>query len=317
MKIRMVLVAFAGMVLAGAVAMATLGGCRSKAMDTRPTAVATIFAYYDALRAIGGADVNCVILLPPRQSPHEYVPTPQDRVSIAKASLVVKNGLMIDNWVDKLLDEAPSAAVVDVGQVVKERGIKPLQTEEVSVTPASETKPGEDEDVSAGNPHIWLDPRVQAMAAEAIRDALVKMDPAHKEGYESRAKAYLEDLRKLDQDFAQAAKGFKRKDFIGFHSAYAYLAQRYGLNQVASVEELPDQGPSPAQLKNIIDLIREKHIKVIFTESAFEPKAANRIVDETGVKTGVLQPLETYDSLDQTYTSLMRANLEALKAALN
>jgi ABC-type Zn uptake system ZnuABC Zn-binding protein ZnuA len=42
----------------------------------------------------------------------------------------------------------------------------------------------------------------------------------------------------------------------------------------------------------------------------------NRIVDETGVKTGVLQPIETYDNLDQTYTSLMRANLEALKAAL-
>ena len=80
------------------------------------------------------------------------------------------------------------------------------------------------------------------MAAEAIRDALVKMDPAHKNGYESRAKAYLEDLRKLDQDFTQAAKEFKQKDFIGFHSAYAYLARRYGLNQIASVEELPDRG---------------------------------------------------------------------------
>jgi zinc transport system substrate-binding protein len=200
--------------------------------------------------------------------------------------------------------------------VVRERGIQPLHTQEVSVTPAGETKPGETEDVSAGNPHIWLDPRVQAMAAEAIRDALIKIDPAHKSGYESRAKAYLADLGKLDQDFAQAAQGFKRKDFIGFHSAYAYLARRYGLDQVASVEELPDQGPSEAQLKNIIDLIREKHIKVIFSETAFEPKAMNRIVDETGVKTGVLQPIETYDNLDQTYTSLMRANLEALKAAL-
>jgi ABC-type Zn uptake system ZnuABC Zn-binding protein ZnuA len=305
--------------LTGAAAMTALSGCKSNTADGtngKPTAVATIFSYYDALRAIGGADVNCVILLPPGKSPHEYAPTPQDRVSIAKAKLVVKNGLMIDNWVDKLLDEAPSAVVVDVGQVVKARGIEPLHTEEISVTPASETKPGETEDVSAGNPHIWLDPRVQAMAAEAIRDALVKLDPAHKSGYESRAKAYLEDLRKLDDDFAQAAKGFKQKDFIGFHSAYAYLARRYGLNQVASVEELPDEGPSAAQLKNIIKLIQEKHIKVVFTETAFEPKAMNRVVDETGVKTGVLQPLETYDSLDQTYTSLMRANLEALKAAL-
>jgi zinc transport system substrate-binding protein len=307
----------AALFLAGAVALMGSPGCRSKAPEAKPTAVATIFAYYDALRAIGGPDVNCEILLPARQSPHEYEPTVQDRATVAKAGLIIRNGLNIDTWVDKMAADNKSAAVLDIGQVVKERGIQPLQTEEVSVTPASETRSGEAEDVSAGNPHIWLDPRVQAMAAEAIRDALIRIDPAHGEGYETRAKAYLEDLRKLDEDFAQAAKTFKQKDFIGFHSAYAYLAQRYGLNQVAAVEELPDQGPSLAQQANIIKLIQEKHIKVIFLENAFSPKDADRVKEETGVKTGILQPLETYDDLNQTYVSLMRENLAALKAALN
>ena len=158
-------------------------GCGSAAPETRPTAAATIFAYYDAPAAIGGPDVNCVILLPAKQSPHEYEPTVQDRAAVARAGLIVKNGLLIDPWVDKLAAENKSAAVIDVGQVVKAKGIQPLQTEEVSVTPASEAKPGDAEDVSAGNPHIWLDPRVQAMAAEAIRDALIKLDPAHQAGY--------------------------------------------------------------------------------------------------------------------------------------
>ena len=92
--------------------------------------------------------------------------------------------------------------------------------------------------------------------------------------------------------------------------------KRYGLNQVAAVEELPDQGPSLAQQANIIKLIREKHIKVIFMETAFPAKAADRIIEETGVKTGILQPLETYDNTDQTYVSLMRDNLKALKDAM-
>ena len=68
MKMRMVLAALAGAALAGAVALTALPGCKSKAADEsngKPTAVATIFSYYDALRAIGGPDVNCVILLPP------------------------------------------------------------------------------------------------------------------------------------------------------------------------------------------------------------------------------------------------------------
>jgi zinc transport system substrate-binding protein len=294
---------------------AGLGGCSARAVSTKPVAVATIFAYYDALRAIGGDDVESVILLPAKMSPHEYEPTVRDRAVASSAALIVKNGLLIDTWVDKLTVDNTSAVIVDVGQVVKDKGLPPIQTEIVSVTPAGQASPAE-EDVSAGNPHIWLDPRVQALAAEAIRDALVKIDPAHADGYRARAGAYLAELGKLDQDFAAAARTFKRKDFIGFHSAYAYLARRYELNQVAAVEELPGREPSPAQEKNIIKLIQDKGVTAVFMESRLPDKTADHIRAETGVKTGLLQPLETYESVDQTYVSLMRANLQALKEAL-
>jgi zinc transport system substrate-binding protein len=313
---KMGLWGFVGSVLLTAVwALAGAALTRAEAPAAKPLAVATIFSYYDALRSIAGADVDSVILLPPRQSPHEYEPTVNDKATVAKSVLIIKNGLGIDRWVDKLRVNNQTAVVVDVGQLVKEKGIQPLQTAEVTVTPENEKKAG-GEDMSVANPHIWLDPRVQAMAAEAIRDALVKMDPPHKDGYETRAKAYLDDLAKLDKDFSAATKKFKQKDFIGFHSAYAYLATRYGLNQVAAVEELADQGPSLAQQANIIQLIRQKNIKVIFVETAFPAKAAARIVQETGVKTGILQPLETYDDKDQTYVSLMRDNLKSLSDAM-
>ncbi len=294
-----------------------VAGCRGRTVQARPTAVATIFAYYDALRAIGGPDVDCRIMLPPRTSPHEYEPTVADRAAVARASLIIRNGLQIDLWVDKMSAQNKSARVIDISKVVEDRGIAPLGTEEVSVTPDGESRPAGHEDVSAGNPHIWLDPRVQGMAAEAIRDALIEIDPAHKEGYTARANAYLQDLGKLDQDFRQAAEGFRQKEFIGFHLAYDYLARRYGLKEVAAVEELPGQGPSPAQQKKIIELIRDKHVKVLFMESALPARAADRIIQETGVRTGILQPLETYDSAEQTYVSLMRQNLRSLKDALD
>lgn len=314
---KMGLWSFVGGVLLTAVwGLAGPAGTRAEAPAAKPLATATIFSYYDALRSIGGADVDSVILLPPRQSPHEYEPTVNDKATVAKSVLIIKNGLGIDRWVDKLRVSNKTAVLVDVGQLVKDKGIQPLKAEEVTVTPASEKKAGEGEDVSAGNPHIWLDPRVQAMAAEAIRDALVHIDPPHKDGYEARAKVYLDDLAKLDKDFTEASRQFKQKDFIGFHSAYAYLARRYALNQVAAVEELADQGPSLAQQTNIIRLIRQKNIKVIFMETAFPAKSAERIVRETGVKTGILQPLETYDDKDQTYVSLMRDNLKSLSDAM-
>ncbi len=303
------------------VILLTLSGCGENGpqKSTKVNAVATIFAYYDALRSIGGDDVNSIIILPPGQSPHEFEPTVKDKAVAEGAKLIIKNGLNIDNWIDKLDADNTQATVINMSDVIKKEGIQPLQTAEVSVTDATQaaTQKKEEEDTSAGNPHIWLDPRVQAMAATAIREALIKLDPAHKDGYTQRATAYLEQLRQLDKDFQDAAAHFKQKNFIGFHSAYAYLARRYGLNQVAAIEELPGEGPSIAQIANIIKLIKADSITVIFTENALPAKAADMIIRETGVKTGVLQPLETYDDEKQTYVSLMHENLESLKKALD
>jgi zinc transport system substrate-binding protein len=282
----------------------------------KPTAVTAIFSYYDALRSIGGDDVTTIILLPPGASPHDYEPTVKDRATATRAQLLVANGLNIDKWMVKLAADTPSAITLNIGDLVAKNGIQPLHTAETSLTDPKDRKPEAAEDDTAGNPHIWLDPRVQAMAAEAIRDALEKIDPTHADGYKQRAAAYLKQLADLDQDFAAAAATFKQKDFIGFHSAYEYLARRYGLHQVASVEELPGEGPTISQTVAIIRLIKAKDIHVIFTENAFPAKAADMIVRETNVTTGVLQPLETYDDLKQTYVGLMRENLEAFKKAL-
>ncbi len=302
----------------GLIGMLVPAGCQPKSSGAqKPVAVSTIFAYYDALRFIGGDDIEAVILLPPHQSPHGYEPTIQDRAAVSKGALLIKNGLSIDVWADKLISANPSIRVLDISKALASKGLAPVKTEEVSITPQSEQSASEGEDVSAGNPHIWLDPRVQMLAAEVIRDALVQIDPPHAADYKARAAKYLDELKKLDEDFAAAAAQFKQREFIGFHSAYDYLARRYGLKQVASVEELPGEGPSLAQQAQIIRLIQEKHIKVIFLENAFPAQAADKILRETGAKTGILQPLETYDSPDQTYVSLMRENLKSLERALN
>ena len=127
--------------------------------------------------------------------------------------------------------------------------------------------------------------------------------PPTKQPFEANSTQYIGTLKKLDTDFAAAAATFKTKDFIGFHSAYEYLAHRYGLQQVASIEEVPGTGLSPAQAQKIITLIKADHIHYIAVESAF-PESATKIIEkETGVKTIILQPLETYDDVNASYDS--------------
>jgi zinc/manganese transport system substrate-binding protein len=190
-----------------------------------------------------------------------------------------------------------------------------LKTQETPLTPPTGTAPA-DAAKPLVNPHIWLDPLIQINAANRIRDALITLDPADKATFEANAAKYDADLQKLHADFKTACAAFPKKEFIGFHSAYAYLARRYGLRQVASLEEVPEQGLSRAQIDRVIALIKDQHITVLFTEDAFPVQAANEIATATRVQLGVLQPLETYTSLKDTYVSLMRKNLEELTRTL-
>lgn len=326
------------LLLCGLGVLVGLAGCGDRsatAKNGKPTVVATIFCYYDALRAIGGDNINAVLLLPVNTSPHEYSASISDKSTVQKAQLIVRNGLGIDPWIDKLAAGNNGAVMLDISKAVP---VHLLQTEEVSWNEGTEgggegagtapTTAGASAhrhtheatahaESSVGNPHIWLDPTVQMAAAEQIRDALSKLDPTNRAYYQEHTAEYLASLKVLDAEFMAVCKTLPRKEFIGFHSAYDYLAHRYGLRQIAALEEFPEQGITTAQAGRVIKLIKEKEIKVIFTETVLRSKDTDLIVAQTGVKLAILQPLETYDNLQDTYVSLMRQNLANLKQALS
>jgi ABC-type Zn uptake system ZnuABC Zn-binding protein ZnuA len=311
------------------------GGGAAPGPAGKPMAVASVFCYFDALRAIGGEDVDVAILLPPGKSPHDFSATVNDRQTVAKARLLVSNGLGLDDWAPKL-----GAGSRNLSQLVIGKRIATIENPKDEheghdhAAPATAAAPAAKKDDHAGhdhghdhkhdhahdhgptNPHVWLDPTNQIKAAEAIRDALIDVDPAHRGGYTNRAGIYIEELKKLDEEFKAATAKFKHKEFIGFHSAYDYLARRYGLTQVAALQEAGSDSMSVAQVQKVIKIIRDRKVPVLFMETAFDAKKAQPVVDATGVKLGTLQPLETYDKLDDTYVSLMRQNLAELKKGL-
>lgn len=286
-------------------------GGGASADNGKPVVVSTIFAYYDAARAIGGDKVDARILLPAHKSPHDYQSTLDDKALVSRAKLFIMNGLGLDDRFVPLLGDSSATKLV-IAEAVPKAEI--LHTEEVSL---GEGPAAMNQNATLSNPHIWLDPAVQMKAAEAIRDALIKIDPSDKATFEANAEKYLQSLHTLDEQFKESVKTFKTRDFIGFHSAYEYLAHRYGLHQVASIEEIPDAGLSMAQVQKILQIIKDKNIHYIAVETALNGKAADKIKEEGNVQTITLQPLETYDNPSDTYVSLMQQNLAALKTALN
>ena len=282
-----------------------LGACRS-AQTTEGTAparhegpllvIASIAPLGDFVRHVGGENVQVEVLVPPGASPHTYEPTPGQMTLLHKADVLVLNGIGLEFWKDKVLNSVSNPRL---HVVIAAEGILVLQTGEHG---------------EGGNPHVWLDPINAALEVARIRDALVAVDPAHKDADLANGAAYIEDLKALDRDIMLTTAAFPNKKFVAFHPAWEYFARRYGLVQAAVIERTPGSEPSPGEIAQIVKTVRETGARAIIAEPQFSTKAAEAIAAESGAKVVLLNPLGEPPDFD--YIQTMRHNVEQLKSAM-
>jgi zinc transport system substrate-binding protein len=283
-------------ILIGGVACGGETQTPSAAPDTVLVA-ASIAPLADFAQQVGGDRVQVVTLVPPGASPHTYELTPAQAEQVARADVLVLNGVGLEYWADKLIQSTgnPNLIVVDTS-----KGI------EIMAGEATE---------AGGNPHIWLDPRNAIVQVEHIRAALLRVDPAHADNYRANAKRYSAELWELDREISNEVATWSNQQFIAFHPAWVYFARRYGLEQAAVIERSPGREPSPAEVARIVETARRIEAKAIFAEPQFSAKAAQTIAEESGVQVLFLDPLGS--SLDDpSYLSLMRSNLAQMVQVL-
>ena len=101
---------------------------------------------------------------------------------------------------------------------------------------------------------------------------------------------------------------------------FGYLAERYGLKQVAITGISPEAEPTPRDLEDVVRRVRDVGATTVFFETLVSPRLAETVAREVGATTAVLDPLEglTEDQVaaGADYFDVMRANLAALKKAL-
>ncbi len=273
------------------------GAGLSPTASGRLLVAASIAPLADFARQVGDDHVQVITLVPPGASPHTYELSPSQVEQVAKARLLVLNGVELEYWADKLVQSTgnPALIVVDTSQGI-----------EILAGTAGD---------SGGNPHIWLDPENGIVQVGHIRDALVRANPAHADDYRANAERYISELRALDQEIASEVATWSHRQFIAFHSAWVYFARRYGLVQAAVIEESPGREPSPAEVAQIVETARRIGAQAIFAEPQFSSKAAQTIAEESGAEVLFLAPLGS--SLDDpSYLNLMRYNVAQMAKAL-
>jgi len=335
--------------------MVVAAGCGKDAapQSDKMRVVATVFPVADVVKKVGGDLVDVHLLVPPGAEPHDWEPTVSDRKEIGKAKVFFYNGAGLEPMEQLLTPEVlGDAKAVELAQGLKLR-VPTAHEEEDHDGHHHDEADAHDEDGhhhddadahhdddhdhdhegtvehahkhehghhhhGGVDPHVWLDPQNVMHQVDTVVAALSEADPAHAATYRENGEAYKKELAQLDADFAQALAQRSNRTLLVTHAAFGYLADRYGLEQIAIMGIDADAEPTPERMADLIEAVRTHDIKVIYTEELLSPKLAEAIARETGAQVRMLNPIEGLTAAQEKagadYLSLQRENLAALTA---
>lgn len=253
--------------------------------------VAGFYPLAYAAERVGGDHVEVTTLAPPGAEPHDLELTPQQAVAIREADVV----LYIPGFqpaVDRAIASSPTNALNAAS------GITLLQSPS-----------------GGADPHVWLNPLNMTTMGDSIRGRLDQLRPAASSAFASGQTALAADMSALDSRWKSGTTTCANRDLVVSHEAFAYLAQRYSLEQRGISGLSPEAEPSPATVAAVADFVRANNVRTIYYETLVDPKVATVLAQETGAQTAVLDPVEGLkEGSSDTYITIMDANLASVVA---
>ncbi len=260
---------------------------------------------------IGGEQVTVSTLIPYNSEVHSWQPSISDIAETEDSDIIIYLGAGLDHWVE---DDILGTIHTD-GKVILEasNGIELLIEEGHTVD--------DGHDHEDGDPHLWVSPYTGHQIAQNIYDTLVEADPENAEYYTANWEQLDEALSSLDAMYQTELAPAAGKTFFTTHSAYGYIADRYGLEQHGVIGLSADEQPSTAQITAIVDAMEEENSYVIYVDPVYSIEYAETLQTELTSRTGEhVDILELYLMLgplnDLDYVGQLEANLNNLKQGL-
>lgn len=226
--------------------------------------VTTTTQVTDFATVVGADRAKIYSVLKANVDPHDYEPTPADLDAIAKADVLIQNGVGLEKWFQDTLKNAnPKGLVVDASKGVTIR------------------KNGKEED-----PHIWHNPQNAKIMVKNIQAAFDAVSPSDKATFDKNATDYLSQLDKLDSDIKSQLSTLSSKKIVSNHDAFGYYIDHFGLTFVGSIIPSFDTQTELSQkdINDLVGKIKSQGVKAIFSESSLPPKTSETISKEAGVK---------------------------------
>ena len=275
----------------------------SCALAAPKSVVASVFPVWLLLREVTRdvPELSVGLLLPAGTGcPHDYAMTPQDRRTLARADVLVVNGLGLESF---------------LGPEEKARG---LMKEGATLIDVSRNVDGLLEEDGRPNPHIFASPSMMARMAVSLAAQLAETDAAHAALYEEGGRRAAAAFSALAEECAAAGSRLRGTGVVTQHDIFRYLVRDMGLTVDGLIQPHEGQEPSARDMLELVRLIREKGTAAIITEPQYPARAGQTLAAETGIPCLELDPVAggPEDAPADYYAQVMRNNMRTLEKSL-
>ncbi len=240
--------------------------------------VATTPDLASVAREIGGDRVTVVALAKPTEDPHYVDAKPSHIVTLNRADALIEGGAELElGWLPPLLENSRNARISAgaPGRIVASEGVKLIEV------PTSFDRSKGDVH-SLGNPHFLIDPVNVKIIARNIADHFTQIDPKSAATYRANLARFNTKLDTKLADWQKQLAPYRGARIVTYHKDFGYLAERFGLNVVETLEPKPGISPSPAHLAGVIGKMRATNAKVILVQPFQNRRTAETVARQTG-----------------------------------
>lgn len=270
---------------------------------------ATTTVIADFVREVGGSRVRVVTVVPMGADPHSFEPRPSTVQALARTRVLFANGMNLEVFLDRIAAQLPRNA-----QVVRLAEGLPNP---ICYTQADREAPGAHLHGPC-DPHLWLDPNYGLAYAERIRDTLARLDPAGRSLYEARLADFRARVQAADARVRAClarTPPASRKAVVQ-HDAYRYAGRHYGIEFVGSIANFSGQQQGARAFASLALTMRERGVRVIFTEPQFTQTEARALAEATGARVFTLYSDALTPQVD-SYLALIQHNGQTLCQAFH
>ena len=267
-----------------------------------PAVVVSVGPWHSLASGVLDGVADVALLLPSGHSPHEGMMAPSMMQAIVAADLVVWTGPALETALRRAVRRVPPARLITVGDIpgmrllsVRQSGIHARAADYAGIVTALGGDAGNAGlPVSVADPHLWLSTHNAGTFVQAFAKRLSEIDPDNRHRYLANAGRLLERIEALRGEIHARLESLREAQFLVFHDAYQYFEHEFELKSVGAVTLNPSRAPGVRRVRELRRYIRNHGVRCVFREPQFEPRLLEVIAEDTGARTGVLDPLGAY-----------------------